>query len=212
MVHIPTATTTYIDAAGTEETRTIMRGELVAIHTALTTFEEHAWIGIFTDSKSALQAIRHHHAHPGIRSAGNYHHHMTLLESIVDLLETRKREGRSTTLHKIKAHTNIRGNDLADAAAKLAVRSFDTLPSHQTLRVDIGEIAPRPEYWIMYTAKPPMLGVAPTTLTIPASNPRAWWSIPEAERLRMHAFTRPSHQLRNKVRQALLRSLHYTSL
>ena len=137
---------------------------------------------------------------------------MTLLESIVDLLEARKREGRSTTLHKIKAHTNIRGNDLADVAAKLAVRSFDTLPSHQTLRVDIGENAPRPEYWIMYTAKPPMLGVAPTTLTIPASNPRAWWSIPEAERLRMHAFTRPSHQLRTKVRQALLRSLHYSSL
>ena len=64
----------------------------------------------------------------------------------------------------------------------------------------------------MYTATPPTLGVAPTTLTIPASNPRAWWSIPVTERLRMHAFTRPSHQLRNKVRQALLRSLHYTSL
>ncbi len=167
---------------------------------------------IFTDSKAALQAIRHHHAHPSIRSAGDYHHHMTLLESIVDLLETRKREGRSTTLQKIRAHTNIRGNDLADAAAKLAVRGFDTLTSNQTLRVDIGEIAPRPEYWIMYTATPPTLGVAPNTLTMPASNPRAWWSIPETERLRMHAFTRPSHQLRNKVRQALLRNLHYTSL
>ena len=107
MVHIPTSTTIYIDAVGREETRTIMRGELVAIYTTLNTFEDHDWIGIFTDSKAALQAIRHHHAHPGIRSAGNYHHHITLLEGIVDLLETRTRMGRTTTLHKIRAHTNI---------------------------------------------------------------------------------------------------------
>ncbi len=92
-MHIPTSTTIFIDATGTEETHTIMRGELVAIHIALATFEEHVWIGIFTDSKTALQAIRHHHAHPGIRSAGDNHHHMTLLESIVDLLEGRKRAG-----------------------------------------------------------------------------------------------------------------------
>ena len=162
MVHIPTSSTIYIDAAGREETRTIMRAELVAIYTALTTFEDHPWIGIFTDSKAALQAIRHHHAHPGIRSAGNYHHHNTLLEGIVNLLEERIRSGKSTTLHKIRAHTHVRGNDLADTAAKLAVRSFDTLPSHQTLRVDMGETAPRPEYWIMYTATPPVLGIAPT--------------------------------------------------
>ena len=39
-----------------------------------------------------------------------------------------------------------------------------------------------------------------------------WWSILEVERLQMYAFTRPSPQLRRKVRHALLRSLHYTSL
>ncbi len=64
----------------------------------------------------------------------------------------------------------------------------------------------------MYTATPPPLSVAPVTLTKPASTIRAWWTIPEAERLQMHALTRPSQQLRNKVRQALLRSLHYSSL
>jgi ribonuclease HI len=146
VVHIPTSTTIFIDATGTEETRTIMRAELVAMHTALTPFEDHEWIGIFTDSLSGLQAIRHQHAHSGIRSARDYHHHKTILEGIVDLLETRKLAGRRTTLHKIRAHTNIRGNDLADANAKLAVRSFDTLPPNQTVRVDIGEIAPRPQY------------------------------------------------------------------
>ena len=41
VVHIPTNTTIYIDVADTEETRTIMRAELVAIHTALTTFVTH---------------------------------------------------------------------------------------------------------------------------------------------------------------------------
>ena len=55
-----------------------------------------------------------------------------MLDSITDLLETRQRSGLSTTLHKIRAHTNIRGNDLADAAAKLAVTNYDTLPPPQT--------------------------------------------------------------------------------
>jgi len=38
VVHIPTATTIYIDAARTDETRTIMRAKPVAIHSVLTTF------------------------------------------------------------------------------------------------------------------------------------------------------------------------------
>ena len=36
VVHTPTCTTIYMDATGSEETRTIMRAELVAIHTTLT--------------------------------------------------------------------------------------------------------------------------------------------------------------------------------
>ena len=39
-----------------------------------------------------------------------------------------------------------------------------------------------------------------------------WWTIPEVDRLQMHAFTRPSYQLRQKVRAATLRSIHQTSL
>ncbi len=132
-----------------------MRAELVAIHTALSTFSTHNWIGIFTDSLSSLQAIRHHHTNPGTTSAKHYHHHRLLLESISDLLETRQRAGLSTTIHKIRAHTKIRGNDLADAAAKLAVTRYETLPPSQKRRVETGEIAPRPHHWVMYTVKPP---------------------------------------------------------
>ncbi len=54
VVHIPSNTTICIVYAGTEETRTILRAELVAIHTALTTFATNDWIGIFTDSLSNL--------------------------------------------------------------------------------------------------------------------------------------------------------------
>jgi ribonuclease HI len=174
VVHVPTATTIYIDADGTEETRTIMRAELVAIHTALNTFVAHEWIGIFTDSLSSLQAIQHQHTHPGIRSAKDYHHHRILLESISNILETRRLAGHHTTLNKIRAHTHIRGNDLADAAAKMAVRSFDTLPTHATIRVDIGEVAPRPQHWVMYTVTPPPLEISPATRRISATNTRAW--------------------------------------
>ena len=56
-----------------------MRAELVAIHTALTKFEDHPWIGVFTDSLSSLQAIRLHYYRPGLTTAPHYHHHMLLL-------------------------------------------------------------------------------------------------------------------------------------
>ncbi len=98
-MHIPTNTNIYIYAAGTEETRTIMRTELVAIHTALSTFSTHNTIGIFTVSLFSLKAIRHLHTNPGTTNAKHYHHHSLLLESITDLLEARQRAGLSTTLH-----------------------------------------------------------------------------------------------------------------
>jgi ribonuclease HI len=155
VVHIPSSNTIYIDATGTKETRTIMRAELVAIHTALTKFAAHDWIGIFTDSLPSLQVIRHHHTNPGNIGAKHYHHYMLLLCSITDLLETKRLAGLRTTLRKIMTHTNIRGKDLADTAANLAVTHFDTLPPPQTLRVVIGETAPCPIHWVMYSAKPP---------------------------------------------------------
>ena len=132
MVHIPSATTIYIDVAGTDETRTIMRAELVAIHTALATFATLDWIIIFTDSLSSLHAIDYHNTNPSLGGAKHYHHHMLLLQSITELLDAIASLDFRTTLHKIRGHTRIRGNNLADAAAQLAVRSFDTLPPGQT--------------------------------------------------------------------------------
>ena len=90
VVHIPTRTTFYIDATECEETRTIMCAELVAIHSALTRFEDHSSLGVFTYSLSILQAKRIHYYRPGLAIAPHYHHHMILLQSISHLLETRR--------------------------------------------------------------------------------------------------------------------------
>jgi hypothetical protein len=126
-----------------------MRAELVAIHTALTIFASHELIGIFTDSLSSLQAIRHHYSIPGTGGPKHYHHHKLLLGSITNLLEARRSKGLRTTLHKIRAHINIRGNDLATAAAKLVVTHFDILPPPQTMRAEIRKISPRPTQWVV---------------------------------------------------------------
>ncbi len=121
VVHVPTSTTIYNDARGTDKIRTIMRAELVAIYTARDKLASHEWVGILTDSLSSLHAIRHRYTNPGTQGPQNYPHHMLLLSGINDLLEEQSMKGIIATLHKIRAHTNIRGNDLADAATKLAV-------------------------------------------------------------------------------------------
>jgi len=54
---------------------------------------------------------------------------MLLIEVITALLETRRLAGFQTILHKIRAHAKIRGNDLADAAAKLL--SGTSTPYHR---------------------------------------------------------------------------------
>ena len=149
VVHVPTCTTVYIDAGGAKETRTIMRAELVDIHTALEKFATHEWMGISTNYLSSLHAIRRRYSQQGPTRPRDYHHHMLLLSGITDLLEERRRRGFRTTLHKIRAHTNIRGNDPADAAAKMKITQYDSLPESQKLKVVIGEIPPRPPQWVM---------------------------------------------------------------
>ena len=64
-VHVPTFTSLYIDAGGAEETRTIMRAELVAIYTALDNFSTHESVGICNDFLSSMYAIRHRYNHQG---------------------------------------------------------------------------------------------------------------------------------------------------
>ena len=66
VTHILSRTTLYINTAGCDKTRTIMRAELVAIHTALAIFEDHPCIGVFKESMSSLRAIRNHWSYESI--------------------------------------------------------------------------------------------------------------------------------------------------
>ncbi len=54
VVHVPTCSTIYIDARDTDDTRAIVRAELVAIYTAIYKFVTHEWFGIFMDYLSSL--------------------------------------------------------------------------------------------------------------------------------------------------------------
>ncbi len=137
---------------------------------------------------------------------------MLIIKSISHLLESRREKGYTASLRKIIAHTHIRGNDLADAAAKLAVTDYDTLPHEHTLRVDVGVMVPRPPFWVMYTSKPPTLSPALATGPRQATLRPPWWTIPEEDRFQMHALARPSQHLRHKFRAATLRSMQQTSL
>ena len=137
---------------------------------------------------------------------------MLLSSGIIDLVEERRRRGFITTLLKIRAHTNIWGNDLADAAATMAVTQYDSLPESHKLKVDVGEVATRPPLWVMYTVSLPTDPTHMRACTRAATPRQPWWLMSERERLQMHAFTRPSQQLRRKVRHAFLRNLDYTSL
>ena len=184
-----------------------MRAELVAIHVALDRLSYLKDFCLFTDSLSCLQAIQKclYNTDPQA-----YHHHQVLIDDVVRLIMEREHKGLRTTLKKVRAHTNVLGNELADATAKRAVRQFDDLSEETKIKVSLGAVAPRPPYWIMYTHAPPTppteMAVGTHTMTLRTP----WYHIPEEDRLHMRAFTRPSKQLRSKVR--LLRSLLHTSL
>jgi len=108
-----------------------MMAELVAIYTALDKTFTHEWVEIFTGFLSSMHAIRHRYTHQGPSDPQNYHHHVLLSSGITDLLEERRMRGLRTTLQTIRAHTNIRGNNLADDAAEMAVKYYDSLPESQ---------------------------------------------------------------------------------
>ena len=104
-MHAPTRTTIYIDAAGCDDPRTIMCAELVAIHTALTRFADHPWLGLFTNSLSNIHALRLHYYRPGLTIAPHYHDQMLLLQSISNLLEIRRERGYTPHPFEKKGHT-----------------------------------------------------------------------------------------------------------
>ncbi len=105
-----------------------MKAVFAAIYVALYKFKQDQWLGIFTDSQTSLHALQNELQRP---SHTTYHHHKSLITAIVDSLLYRAELGLPTILHKIRGHTNIGGNDLADAAVKRVVANWDGIPENQ---------------------------------------------------------------------------------
>ena len=108
----------------------ILRAELMAIHHTLrllTTTYRNEPAHIFTDCLNVLYLINTQTKHP---TTHNSHPDKKILESIVKMLQDRT---QTTTLHKVKAHTNISGNEQADKLAKMGceLEHRDALETHE---------------------------------------------------------------------------------
>ena len=93
----------------------ILRAELMAVHHTLcllTTTYRNEPAHIFTDCLNVLYLINTHIKHPTLH---NSHPDKTILDAIVKMLQIRT---EVTTLHKVRAHANITGNEQADKLAK----------------------------------------------------------------------------------------------
>ena len=83
VIHSLTSTTSYIDASGLDETRTIMRAELAAIRAVLNTYKDEPCICILTCSQTSLHANQNELQRP---SHTTYHHHKPFIAAIVTTL------------------------------------------------------------------------------------------------------------------------------
>ena len=68
---------------------------------------------IFTDCLNVFYLLNTQMKHPTLH---NSHPDKKILEAIIKMLQSRT---QITTLHKVKAHTNISGNEQADKLAKM---------------------------------------------------------------------------------------------
>ena len=114
VIHPASSAEILIDATGVDETNTILRAKLVAIHHSLTVFRLKPLLQIIaTDSLTSLHIISTLLINPADRPHSS---HQTLLDAIIALLQARDGEGHHTTLKKPRSHTNIQGNDQADTS------------------------------------------------------------------------------------------------
>ncbi len=93
----------------------IIQAELMAIHHTLrllTTTYRNDPTHIFTDCLNVLYLLNTQTKHPTVH---NNHQDKQILESKNKWLQSRT---QTTTLHKVKAHTNISGNEHANQLAK----------------------------------------------------------------------------------------------
>ena len=125
------AITVHIQPNAVGATSTANMAELTSIKHALTlrsVAEASESITIYTDSLTSIHQIHNAMHRPALMHSSKYRE---MLLSIVEALKVRAMAGGSTTLQKIKSHSDIQGNEHADRAAvktaKAETETGDTL-------------------------------------------------------------------------------------
>ena len=104
----------------------ILRAELMAIYTTIKlSISNYAneLVYIFTDSLNSLYLLNIQIKHP---TSHNNHPDKTILTKIVQMLQL---QTQPTSLHKVKAHSNITGNEIVDTLAKNGRHKQHLLPT-----------------------------------------------------------------------------------
>ena len=122
-------------------------------------------------------------------------------------------KGFVTHIRKVRAHVGVRGNELADAAAKSVITNKD--PRHQSkviFHTLMGAVPERPEFWLSkYKVDPPRpCGNVHGAIRIGLAA-SSWETLQPDALGPSQAFTRPSQQFRKHTRRAILASLRQTS-
>ena len=78
---------------------------------------------IFTDSLNSLYLLNTQIKHPSLH---NNYPDKTILTQIIQILQSRT---QPTSIHKVKAHSNITGNEIVDTLAKNGRHKQHSLPS-----------------------------------------------------------------------------------
>ena len=109
---------THIDIKSQPERHTINRAELATIALALKQENTEDHMSILTDSSFCINTIRNYKIDP---TAYNHHLHKDLLQITNQLLRERDHKQLKTHMGKVKSHTEVEYNELADKAARAVV-------------------------------------------------------------------------------------------
>ena len=147
-----------VDPGGVGSTHTNNRAELSAILVALESVPQTEEVTIYTDSLCSLQNIQKQLNSPNRLRESN---HRALLHKVVEVLGERALAGTHTHLFKVRAHTGIPGNEVADRLAKEAALNKATTDTHVTL----GEVARAGMFWPKTTHPTTQTPHTPANLT-----------------------------------------------
>jgi ribonuclease HI len=145
-----------IDPHGEGITNTINRAELAGIYAGAKHYlhlENHLTIN--TDSMCSLLQIQKFLQNP---HKFKHHTHRDMLEAISQTLLDRCSQGTSITLQKVKAHTGIHGNEMADHIASKGFlplqQGTNTQPHMEELTLDHIPNQPHTSYWWPHSTRP----------------------------------------------------------